>query len=111
MRAVASARASVQQHIAEELDKRLGPAPVGASEEALAERDRANKTIRELRKQLKQDAAGFAETENRATAGEAGAELAPSASDAHSTEERPTKRRKSDTEGKLAQARIVRNTY
>ena len=41
---------NVMQHVAQELDKRLGPAPVGAMEEALAERVRANKRIRELRK-------------------------------------------------------------
>ena len=41
---------AVQQRIAEELDRRLGPAPVGAMGEALAERARTNKRIRELRK-------------------------------------------------------------
>ena len=42
-----------QQCTAEELDKRLGPAPVGTMEEALADRARANKRIRELRKESK----------------------------------------------------------
>ena len=48
---------AVQQCIAEELDKRFGPAPVGALDEALAERARANKRVRGLRKQQKKDAA------------------------------------------------------
>ena len=44
---------AVQQCMAEELDKRFGPAPVGALDEALAERARANKRVRGLRKQQK----------------------------------------------------------
>ena len=48
---------AVQQCIAEELDKRFGPAPVGTLDEALAERARANKRVRGLRKQQKKDAA------------------------------------------------------
>ena len=39
-----------QQHLDLELDKRLGPAPSSAMEEALAERTRADKRIRELRR-------------------------------------------------------------
>lgn len=39
--------------IVEELDKRVGPAPQGPMEEALAQRVNANKRIRELRKEAK----------------------------------------------------------
>ena len=46
----------VQQCIAEELDKRLGPAPATELEEALVARDRNNKRIRELRKEEKKAA-------------------------------------------------------
>ncbi len=49
---------AVQKCIAEELDKRLGPAAASAMEEALAERARANKRIRELRKEEKNKPTG-----------------------------------------------------
>ena len=44
---------ALQQCFAMELDKRLGPAPADEMEEALADRARANKRIRELRKEGK----------------------------------------------------------
>ncbi len=51
---------AVHEIITEELDKRFGPAPQGAMEEALVQRVAANKRIRELRKQEKKDAASLA---------------------------------------------------
>ena len=44
---------AVQKIVTAELDKRFGPAPQGAKEEALVQRAAANKILRELRKQEK----------------------------------------------------------
>ena len=57
----------VMEHVTQELDKRLGPAPVGDLEEALAARDRANKRIRELRKVEKDNTAQTQPAKKRRT--------------------------------------------
>ena len=77
-----------QQCIAEELDKRIGPAPVGTMEEALADRARANKRIRELRKESKNNPVCAGATQPTAPM--------PSAGHEQSAEARPAKRRRDD---------------
>ena len=81
------------QAISEELDKRLGPAPVGAMEEAMAERARVNKRIRELRKAAKNKPMCVGATSTEPI----GPSPAPLAENEQSAEERPAKRHRNDT--------------
>ena len=79
---------AVQQCIAEEFDKRLGRAPSGPMEEALAERARANKRIRELRKESKNSPVCAGATQPTAPM--------PSAGHEQSAEAQPAKRRRNE---------------
>ena len=81
---------AVQKIVTAELDKRFGPAPQGAKEEALVQRAAANKILRELRKRERKDAASPA---GAAAEPADTTQLPDSVLELGKTEERPAKRR------------------
>ena len=87
-RVIREVHQAVQQCMAEELDKRLGPAPASAMEEALADRARANNRIRELRKESKNNPVCPGATQPTAPVASAGHE--------QSAEAQPAKRRRNE---------------